>query len=203
MRDAINSDARRAYAPDTSARTKRLDAMRAEYNDEKAALMADEDLTPEAKSRRLMEVELGFDAAFREESGRIMERLDADIERAYKRAHGPEKPSGYPEEDIAREMRLARIREEVRDDLESGAIDALVSYQEAARLGDEERAEVLARMGTRYLPDHTRRARLRQLAAENEPESRKKARRELERLEREKRHLDLAFALRRPRRRAV
>lgn len=202
MRDAINGDARRAYAPDTSARTKKLDAMRAEYNDQKAALTADEDLTPEARNRRLMEAELGFDAAFREESGRIMERLDADIERAYKRAHGPEKPSEYPEEEIAKEMRLQRVRSEVYDDLANGH-DALIDYERAVRLGDRERAEVLAKVGPGWLDDPTRKRRLRQLVEENLPEERKKAKRDLERLEAEKRHLDFAFALRRPRRRAV
>ena len=198
-------DVRRAEnnTPDTSARTAELAAMRAAHREKVAAVRADEDITAEAKTRRLRELERAFRENFDAEAENVTGKLDREIERAYKRAHAPEKPSEYPEEEIAKEMRLQRIREEVRDDLESGTIDALVSYQEAVRLGDRERAEVLARMGPRYLTDHTRRARLRQLVEENLPESRRRAKRDLERLEAEKRSVELGLAMQRHRRRPV
>ena len=198
-------DVRRAEsnAPDASARTRELAAMRAAHREKVAAVRADEDLTPEAKARRLRELERDFREAFDAEAENVTGKLDREIERAYRKVHAPRPASEDAQEETARELRLARVREEVRDDLESGLIDALVSYQEAARLGDRERAEVLARMGPRYLSDHTRRARLRQLVEENLPESRRRAKRDLERLEAERRSVELGLAMQRHRRRPV
>jgi hypothetical protein len=59
---------------------------------------------------------------------------------------------------------------------------------------------VLAKVGPRRLTDPTRKARLRQLVEENLPEGRKRAKRDLERLEAEKRSVELGLALLRPRR---
>ena len=98
-------------------------------------------------------------------------------------------------------MRLARIRSEVFDDLSNGH-DALIDYERAVRSGDEERAAVLAKIGPGWLEDPTRKRRLRQLVEENLPESRRKAKRDLERLEAEKRSVELGLAFLRPGRRA-
>ena len=187
--------------PDTSKRTADLNAMRAAHREKVAAVQADEDLTPEAKSRRMGELERDFREGFDAEAENVTGKLDREIEAAYKRAHGPEKPSEYPEEEIAKEMRLNRIRSEVYDDLANGH-DALIDYQEALRLGDDERAAVLAKIGPGWLEDPARKRRLRQLVEDNLPESRRKARRDLERLEREKRSVELGLAFLRPRRRA-
>ena len=188
-------------APDTSKRTAELGAMRSAHREKVAAVQADEDLTPEAKSRRLAELEHGFAESFDAEAARVTERLDRDVENAYKRAHGPEKPSEYPEEEIAKEMRLQRIRSEVYEDLSNGH-DALIDYERAVRSGDTERAAVLAKVGPGWLDDSTRKRRLRQLVEENLPEGRRKAKRDLARLEAEKRSVELGLAFLRPRRRA-
>ena len=201
MRDALNTDARRAYAPDTGKRTAKLDAMRAEYLERKTELMGDEDLTPEAKTRYLQELERDYSERREAEAARITAGLDADIERAYKRAHGPEKPSSDPQAEVAKEMRLSRVRSEVYEDLASGH-DPLIDYERAVRLGDAERAGVLAKVGPGWLDDPARKRRLRQLVEENLPEERKEARRDLAKLEAEKRHVELGLALGRNRRRA-
>ncbi len=195
-------DVRRADDTAGTTRTKRLNAMKAAHREKVAAVRADEDLTPEAKSRRLAELERDFREGFDAEAARVTGRLDRQVEAAYRKVHAPRSASEDAQEETARELRLARIREEVRDDLEGGMIDALVSYQEAIKLGDRERAELIARMGPRYLTDPTRRARLRQLVEENLPEGRRKAKRDLERLEAEKRSVELGLAFLRPRRRA-
>ena len=201
MRDALNTDARRAYAPDTGKRTAKLDAMRAEYLERKTELMGDEDLTPEAKNRYLQELERDFREGFDAEAERVTGRLDREIEDAYRKAHGPEKPSPDAQAEVAKEMRLSRVRSEVYEDLASGH-DALIDYERAVRLGDAERAGVLAKVGPGWLDDPARRRRLRQLVEENLPEERKEAKRDLERLEAEKRHVELGLALGRNRRRA-
>ena len=67
---------------------------------------------------------------------------------------------------------------------------------------DTERAAVLAKVGPGWLDDPTRERRLRQLVEENLPESRRKAKRDLERLEAEKRSVELGLAFLRPGRRA-
>ncbi len=195
------SDEGEEHAMDTSERTKQLDQMKASHREEVAAVRADGDLTQDAQNRRLTELERGFNEAFDEETLRVMAGIDAEIEAAYRKAHGAPEKRGVGsytdhQEETARELRLARIREEVRDDLEGG-LDPLLAYQEAVRLGDKERADVLGRMGPRYLKETTRKQRLRELVEEQLPESRRRAKKDLERLEAEKRSLDLGFAMQR------
>lgn len=199
--EAFTNVTRRAAAgpPDTSKRTKRLDSLRAEHREKVATVRADEDLTPDARQRRAQDLDQEFRVAASEESGRIMRELDQEIEAAYRRAHAPKKPSSDPQAEVAKELRLQRIRAEVYEDLSSGH-DALIDYQEALRLGDTERAAALAKAGPGFLTDPTRKRRLRELVEENLPEERKEAKRDLERLEGEKRHLGLAFSLGRARR---
>ena len=89
MRDAINVRRAENDAAGTT-RTQRLRAMRAEHLEKRAALQADEDLTPEAKSRRLQDLERDYSERREAEAARITASLDADIERADRKAHGPE-----------------------------------------------------------------------------------------------------------------
>ena len=131
----------------------------------------------------------------------MTQRLDRDVENAYRKAHGPEKPSSDLQAEVAKELRLQRIRSEVYDDLASGH-DALIDYERAIRSGDTQRAAVLAKVGPGWLEDPTRRRRLRQLVEENLPEGRRKAKRDLGRLERQRRSVELGLAFLRPRRRA-
>ena len=184
-----------------TTRTKKLAAMRAEHLEKRAALLADQDITDEARNRRLAELERDYSDRREAEAARVTAGLDADIERAYKRAHGPEEPSSDPQAEVAKEMRLSRIRSEVYDDLSNGH-DALIAYERAVRSGDTERAAVLAKIGPGWLEDPTRKRRLRQLVEENEPEGRKKAKRDLAKLEAERRHVELGLAMQRRVRRA-
>ncbi len=114
-----------------------------------------------------------------------------EVENAYKKAHGP-----GPSLDAAAELRLARIREEVRDDLEAKRLDPLRGYEEAVRAGDKERAGVIGKMGGRYL-EGFRRARLAELVEENMPQRDREARRRLAELEREREDLEAGLAMQR------
>lgn len=188
---------------DTSMRTQKLDGLKAEHRRAVAAVRADKDLNEDAKRRRIDELHREHAPDLEAESSRILGELDARIESQYRKAHGePKKGGGYrgslgAQEEAARELRLARVREEVRDDLEGG-VDALMAYKEAVRLGDAERAGIIGRMGPRYLKgDSVRRQRLAELVEENMPESQRDAKREHERLQAQRRNLEIGFALQR------
>ena len=187
-------------------RTGKLDRLRETFQRRRAELLGNRDLTAEARTRQLRELERGYEEAFEEETRLVMEELDKEIEAAYKKAYGPPaKPSRYPapdtEEEILKELRLQRIRAEVVDEFVAGA-DPVYAYEHAIRVGDRERRDVIEKTAPVFLDDPDRKRRLRELAEEQLPEARRKARKELELLEGERRHLELGFALGRPRRTA-
>ncbi len=78
-----------------------------------------------------------------------------------------------------------------------GYQDPLVSYQRAVRAGDLERAEVIGKVGERYLKEPARRSRLRELVAENEPAETKRAKKRLAEVEAQRRSHELGGALHR------
>ncbi len=163
------------------------------YRVRKAAIRADGDLTFEAKERRVKAL---TDEHYRkrgELERQETERLEAETERAYRKVHGPG-PRRSADEETARELRLARIRAEVTDAFDAGRQDPIRAFEQAVRAGDPERAEVIGAVGPRYL-DGFRRARLAELVCENEPEDRKRARRRLEELEKEKQDHELAAGI--------
>lgn len=67
----------------------------------------------------------------------------------------------------------------------------------SALVHDAERAEVIGKVGAKYLQDPTRRRRLAELVGENEPEERKRAKKRLSELEAQKRTHALGSALHR------
>ncbi len=173
------------------SRTEKLDGLKAKHRERVAAIRADRDLTYEARERRIKEEGEKYYAARREEEERVTAALRQELEGAYRAAHGP-----GPSLDAAAELRLARLREEVRDELEAGRLDPIRGYEQAIRAGDRERAAILAKMGGRYL-EGFRRTRLAELVEENAPEKGKKAREKLAALEREREDLEVGLALQR------
>ncbi len=173
------------------SRTAKLDELKTKHRERVAKIRAYEDLTPEAKARRIREEQQEYDEARRAEEERVTSRLRDEIEDAYRSAHGP-----GPTLDAAQELRLARIREEVRDDFEVRNMDALTAYEQALRAGDRERADVIGKMGGRYL-EGFRRQRLADLVAENMPEKERRARKRLAELEAEQADLKTGLAMQR------
>ncbi len=172
-------------------RTEKLAEMKAAHRERVAAIRADGDLTHEAKERRVKEEGAKHYEEVRAEEERVTGALRDDIEGAYRKAHGP-----GPSLDAAQELRLARIREEVRDDLEAKRMDPIRGYEEAVRAGDAERAGVIGKMGGRYL-EGFRRQRLAELVEENMPQRDREARRRLQELEREREDLEAGLAMQR------
>lgn len=178
-------------------RTKKLAEMDAKHRRRVAEIRADKDLTYEARERRVREEADKHYAARREEEARVRDSLDGEIERAYRKAYGPEARLRHDAtEETARELRLSRIRAEVTDDFEARRLDPIRAYEEAIRSGDAERADVIGKAGARYL-DGFRRQRLAELVEENLPPERKRERERLAALESEREDLELGMALRR------
>ncbi len=172
-------------------------AVDAAYREKKAAIRADEDLTGEAKERRIKELGQKYDAERAEIERRVEEERAAKEERAYGRLYGPQGSTRSAEEDAARELRLARLERELVPAYEANRRDPLVDYKRAARAGNADEMHVIAAHGERFLTDLARRRELRRLVAENEPEHVKRARRELAEAENQKRTNALGNALRR------
>ena len=173
----------------------KMHEMRQAHRAKVAAIHADKDLTPEAKERKIRELSKEHNKAMRELEESQTARIQADIDAAYRKVHGPASRPLSAMEETAKELRLVRIRAEVTDELEAGRDDPLRAYERAVRAGDKERAEVIGKVGLHYLDDPSRRQRLRELVAENEPEDRKQARRRLQELESKQRSTELAHAL--------
>lgn len=187
----------RTHAMTEGQRTRRLAALQEEYRRKAEEVRTDGDLTPDAKSRRLAALESELGPRLEEERRRVMEDLDGEREERYRGIHGPDSPLADPRADTARELRLARIRAELEDEFSRGMLDPLLAYQEAVRLGDRDRAQTIAKVGPKHLKDPSRKWRLGELVAEQEPPERKKAREELARLEQERFELDTAFEMQR------
>jgi hypothetical protein len=173
------------------SRTEKLAAMKAKHRERVAQIRADADLTHEAKERRVKEEGAKHHEEIRAEEERVTAAVREEVENAYMKAHGPGQRL-----DAVAELRLARIREEVKDDLEAKRMDPLRGYEEAVRAGDKERAGVIGKMGGRYL-EGFRRQRLAELVQENMPEKDREARRRLTELEREQGDLALGLAMQR------
>ncbi len=172
-----------------SMRTEKLNELKAAHREKVARIRADRDITLEARERRVREETQKFDAVRRAEEDSISHALDAEIERAYRAAHGP-----AGKLDATGELRMARLREEIKDELDTKRLDPIRGYEQAVRAGDTERASVIAKIGPRYL-DGFRRMRLGELVEANLPEKEREARQKLARLEREREDLQVGLGL--------
>ncbi len=178
---------------DTSARTEKLDNLKAEKTRELNALRNNTDLTIEARAEKVQELARSYDARIADEAGTVISRVDAEIERAYRSANPLDKPTGDHAADMAKELRYRRISEDVMEDL-AGGTDPIRAYDNAVRLGDEERAGIIAKHAPRFL-DSIQRRDLNRRVEERLPERVKAARTRLSQLEAEKRSLEVGLTM--------
>jgi hypothetical protein len=169
--------------------------MDAEYRERVSALRKDEDLNDEARERRIKALSDSYDRTRKEAEQAAAERLQAEERDNYRKAFGPGRNTLTTAQEAAKELRLARVRAEVTDELSSGLQDPIRAYEHALRAGDTERAEVIGKLGANHLKDPTRRRRLAELVAEHEPEERKRAKARLADVDARKRSLDISTAL--------
>ncbi len=169
----------------------------AEYRESKTKIRADEDLTYEAKERKVRALGLEHAGKRKETEKAVADRLKAEEEAAFRKAFGPGRTTLTAEQETARELRLSRLRAEVTDAFEGGHQDPLINYERAIRAGDVERAEVIGVVGLKYLQEPARRQRLGQLVAQNEPAERRRAKETLVKVEGQKRTHELGTALNR------
>ncbi len=191
----MDTSIRRNTSPrvDTSARTEKLDNLKAEKTRELNALRNNRDLTVEARAEKVQELARSYDARIADEAGTVVSKIDAEIERAYRAANPLDKPSGDHAADMAKELRYRRISEDVMEDLADGT-DPIRAYDNAVRLGDEERAGIIAKHAPRFL-DSVQRRDLYRRVEERLPEKVKDARARLSQLEAERRSLELGLTM--------
>jgi hypothetical protein len=160
--------------------------MDAEYREGRAKIRAFEDLTDEAKERKVRALSLEHAEKRTAAEKAVADRLWVQQENAYRKAFGPAPSNLSAGEETARELRLSRIRAEVADAFDGKIDDPLQAYERAVRAGDDERAEVIGGVGLKYLEEPSRRQRLRQLVSENEPAEVRKAKKRLGEIEGQK-----------------
>jgi hypothetical protein len=171
--------------------------MDAEYREGKAKIRAFEDLTDEAKERKVRALGREHAEKRKEAEKAIEDRLWAQQETAYRKAFGPAPSNLSADQETARELRLSRLRAEVTDAFDGKVDDPLQAYERAVRAGDDERAEVIGGVGLKYLEEPARRQRLRQLVSENEPDEVRKAKETLAKVEGQRFTHELGTALNR------
>ncbi len=169
----------------------------AEYREGKAKIRAFEDLTDEAKERKVRALSLEHAEKRKEAEKAVADQLTAQEEAAFRKAFGPAPSNLSADQETARELRLSRIRAEVTDTFDGKLDDPLQAYERAIRAGDLERADVIGGVGLKFLEEPSRRQRLRQLVAENEPADRRRAKETLVKVEGQKRSHELGTALNR------
>ena len=169
--------------------------MDAEYRERVSAIRKDGDLNDEARARQTKALGDAYDRNRREAEQAAADRLENEEKENYRKAFGPKRSTLTAAQETARELRLARVRAEVAEELSSGMQDPLRAYEHALRAGDTERAEIIGKVGARHLEDPTRRRRLAELVAEHEPEERKRAKKRLADVDERKRSLDIGAAL--------
>jgi len=171
--------------------------MDAEFKEGKAKIRAFEDLTDEAKERKVRALSLEHAEKRAAAEKAVADRLWVQQETAFRKAYGPAPSNLSAGEETARELRLSRIRAEVVDAFDGKIDDPLQAYERAVRVGDDERAEVIGAVGLKYLEEPSRRQRLRGLVSENEPDEVRKAKATLAKVEGQKRTHELGTALNR------
>ena len=171
--------------------------MDAEFQEEKSRIRGSADLNDEAKERKVRA--LGQEHAEKRTAAEkaTADRLWVQQETAYRKAFGPAPSNLSADEQVARELRLSRIRAEVTDAFDAQLDDPIQAFERAARAGDDERAEVIGNVGLKFLEEPARRQRLRQLVSENEPADRRRAKETLVKVEGAKRTHELGTALNR------
>ena len=172
--------------------------MDAEFQEEKSRIRGSEDLNDAAKERKIRELGREYSEKRKEAEKAVADRLKAEAEAAFRKAFGPAPSNLSADQETARELRLSRIRAEVVDAFDGKIDDPLQAYARAVRAGDDERAEVIGGVGLKFLEEPSRRQRLRQLVAQNEPDETRKAKATLAKVEGQKRTHELGTALNRP-----
>jgi len=167
----------------------------AEYREGKAKIRAFEDLTDEAKQRKVRALAQEHAEKRTAAEKAIEDRLWVQQENAYRKAFGPAPSNLSADQETARELRLSRLRAEVTDAFSGKVDDPIQAYERAVRAGDDERAEVIGVVGLKYLQEPARRQRLRSLVAANEPADRRRAKETLAKVEGQKRSHELGTAL--------
>ncbi len=174
---------------DTSARTAKLDELKAKRDEELSRIRSNQDLTPDARVRQIRESSQRWQGELNQEARRIMQELADEEQQTYRRANPVESPG-----DHTTELFRLRLRDEITDELDADA-DVFSLYQKALRLEDKERVRVLERMAPARIKDPFEKVRFARLVEENQPRAVREAKEKQARLRAERRQLELGLSL--------
>lgn len=176
----------------------KLAQKRLEHHKEIQRINAFEDLTPEAKTRRVREAQARHRQEYAEEVARFQESLASKKAGAQRTLDTIQNPRLSAEESSARSLRRMELREELTDLFDRGPLsrDPVQEYEQAIARGDAERAQVIAEIAPRYLRGEPfRQRRLNELVEANQPAAAKEAKEKITKLEAEERSADFGRAL--------
>lgn len=141
---------------------------------------SDNRYTPAYKQQLLKQIHREYVAARDKEEERVREELKREERQAYRKINKRETGTSSLQD----EMRLANIREELLVELRGGA-NAGRLYEEAVRVGDENRMRLLSIVGPHFIDKPAERMRFANLVRANETEAVRRAREKLEENERD------------------
>jgi hypothetical protein len=178
-----------------------LSELRGRYEREVAAARADEDLTQEARDRRIRDLTRDFTSAYAAEKAEIEEALEQRHRHLYRAAHAPEEVDGDAQAALLHEMRHQRVERDLTDTWDRrGAGPTLEEYERALLRGDEIELAVYETHGRRRIKDAMTREsvarRMDEARRERMSPQRRRALKELEQLEKERARVGYVLALR-------
>src|SRR5215212_4261412 len=114
--------------------------------------LADEDLTPAAKAKRIRELSRDFETAYRAEKEATERAIEQHRRSLTRKAYPPEEIGNNVQRELLEELRGGRIEREIATQAETGGFDPVEALKDARYRGDTARQAVIERVGKRYLP---------------------------------------------------
>jgi hypothetical protein len=158
--------------------------------------LADEDLTPAAKAKRIRELSRDFETAYRAEKEATERAIEQHRRSLTRKAYPPEEIGNDVQRELLEELRGGRIEREIATQAETGGFNPVEALKDARYRGDTARQAAIERVGKRYLPkDPALRSEFDRLVEEGMSPQRREAMRELEAFERQALEVGQAVAL--------
>lgn len=132
---------------DLSKYTQRLKSLQEDARTAIQRVKEDGDLSHEAKTRKIGEIQSEFRWAYSEERKRATEQFENERRDAYRRAHPVEQPGNDTQGEILKELRRARVERDLFARWDNGVGPTLNDYQRVLDRGDTEEIEAYERHG--------------------------------------------------------
>lgn len=132
---------------------KTINALRDQFDESVAEVMADEDLTQAAKARRVRELAEDFRGRYDAEKRELEEAMEGHKRSLTRKAYPAEKIGEDVQRELLEEIRGQRIERDIATRAEAGGFNPIEALEDARYRGDTARQAIIERIGKRYLPD--------------------------------------------------